>query len=215
MNFLRLVWFNFPYQCCHGHLRPKMDSYYWYHCLYLLYCCQRSTHSDSIVSLYVSDQQSVLIQEGQIAFLIAAASVGIVSAPFWASQANYISRIATYHARLKQKEVGHVVSLFFGIFFAVFGTCNIWGNLVSYFVLQQDNNPQKVNCGIHFNPNSENATAPPSNVSDTTVSEPLLSTVCFPTNSLFIAALCLVWDTYWNGCYFHTSPSRTRSNSLG
>lgn len=140
-------------------------------------------------------------------FLVAAASVGIVSAPFWASQANYISRLATSHAQLKNKEVGHVVSLFFGIFFALFGTTAIWGNLVSYFILHQSNDPQKYNCGIHFNPASENTTAPPSDVSDTTVSESWLSIEDFPTKSLFIIALCFVWGIHWNGYCFNTSAS--------
>ena len=109
---------------------------------------------------------------------LAAASIGIVSAPFWASQATYVSRIATYHAHLKQKDVGHVVSLFFGIFFAIFGTCTVWGNLVAYFVLHQTNDPQRFKCGIHFNPRSENGTATSPQVSDLTVSNQPTSSVC-------------------------------------
>jgi len=51
-----------------------------------------------------------------------AAFVGLASAPLWTSQATYISRIACYHAHHKKTKVEVIVSLFFGIFFAVFGT---------------------------------------------------------------------------------------------
>ncbi len=103
-------------------------------------------------------------------FLLAGASVGIVSSPFWTSQATYISRIARYHAHYKQKNVDNIISLFFGIFFAIFGTSNIWGNIISYFVLNQTNNPQKFNCGIYFDPILQNGTAKPNEVSESTVS---------------------------------------------
>ena len=82
----------------------------------------------------------------------------------------YISRLASYHAHRKQKDVGHVVSLFFGIFFASYGTTSIWGNIVSYFVLHQTNDPQRFNCGIYFDPTSEAAATTSSNVSDLIVS---------------------------------------------
>ena len=85
-------------------------------------------------------------------FLLAAALVGIVSAPFWTAQATYISRIARYHAHHKKKIVENTISLFFGIFFAAFSTSTIWGNLITYFVLNEANNPQRYNCGIHYSP---------------------------------------------------------------
>ncbi|UJR32834.1 hypothetical protein I4U23_020296 [Adineta vaga] len=83
---------------------------------------------------------------------ITAALCGIVGAPLWTSQATYISYVARYHTRHVQKKVDVIVSFFFGIFFAIFGTSTIWGNAVSYFVLNQSNQPQRVNCGIYFDP---------------------------------------------------------------
>jgi hypothetical protein len=48
--------------------------------------------------------------------------------------------------------VENTISLFFGIFFAAFSTSTIWGNLITYFVLNEANTPQRYNCGIHYNP---------------------------------------------------------------
>ncbi|CAF4222559.1 unnamed protein product, partial [Rotaria sordida] len=82
--------------------------------------------------------------------IIGAACLGFASAPLWTCQATYLSCIARYHAHHKQKQVEDIVSLFFGIFFAIFGTSTIWGNLISYFILNQSNNPEKFDCGIYF-----------------------------------------------------------------
>ncbi|CAF4059727.1 unnamed protein product, partial [Rotaria sordida] len=99
---------------------------------------------------------------------IAAALVGLGSAPLWTSQATYLSRIARYHSYHKQKKVEVIISLFSGIFFAFFGTMGIWGNLISYFVLNQSNHPQKFNCGIHFDPQSNTVVKEPHGVHETT-----------------------------------------------
>lgn len=151
----------------------------------------------------------------KIDFVLAAASVGIFSAPYWPSQANYISRIASYHARLTQTNVEHVVSLFFGIFFTAVGTCGIWGNLVSYFVLNQTNHPQRFNCGIHFDPVSAAATTTSTDVSDAIVSDSFSMIICLLMHSLFISALSSLWDIHWNECSFPAPLTLTRSNTIG
>ncbi|CAF0755185.1 unnamed protein product [Adineta ricciae] len=92
---------------------------------------------------------------------------GLVSAPLWTSQATYVNCIARYHARHTQKKAELIISLFFGIFFAVFSMSTIWGNAVAYFVLNDSNNPQRVNCGIYFNPLTKNGTEKSSNIDDT------------------------------------------------
>lgn len=102
-------------------------------------------------------------------FFIAAAFLGLAGAPLWTSQASYINRIARYYAYHTKKDTDHIISLFFGIFFAVFNTCAIWGNLVSYFVLNQSNIPQKANCGVYFDPLSKHNDEIPAVVSDFTV----------------------------------------------
>jgi hypothetical protein len=106
-----------------------------------------------------------------IYFDLGAACLGLASAPLWASQAVYIGCLARYHAHHQQKKVDVIVSLFFGIFFAFIGTCTIWGNLISYFVLNQSNQAQKFNCGIHFDPLSRTETNQSGDVSDETVND--------------------------------------------
>ncbi|CAF1340424.1 unnamed protein product, partial [Rotaria sordida] len=89
---------------------------------------------------------------------ISAALVGLAAGPLWTAKATYLNRIANYHAQHKHQRVEVSVSLFFGIFFGFLGTSTIWGNIISYFVLNQSNYPQKVNCGIYFDPRSSIST---------------------------------------------------------
>ena len=103
--------------------------------------------------------------------------------------------------------MGHAVSLFLGIFFAAYGTNSVWGNLVSYFVLHKINNPQKFNCGIYFDPLSENGTATSPEVSDLTVSNQLPSNACSLIHSRIITALCSLWHIRGNGyCFDDLDP---------
>lgn len=149
---------------------------------------------------------AVNVQPTPILMYVAAASVGLVSAPFWASQATYVSRIARAHAHLQQKKVEDVVSLFFGIFFAIFGTCAVWGNLVSYVVLNQSNQPQRFNCGIYFDPLSKAAMIIPVEVSKTTVSSqtrPCSRSFSVDASGMFSVVSLLEWAFFQ---WFSYSP---------
>ncbi|CAF1032536.1 unnamed protein product [Rotaria sordida] len=99
---------------------------------------------------------------------ISAGLVGLGAGPLWTSQATYISHIARYYAHRKEKKVDVIVSLFFGIFYAIYYTNLIWGNLLSYLVLNRSSQSQNFNCGIHFDPLSQTKTGASSNVSDVT-----------------------------------------------
>ncbi|CAF2880004.1 unnamed protein product [Rotaria sp. Silwood2] len=103
-------------------------------------------------------------------FSIGAALVGLAAAPLWTAQANYLNQIARYHAQYKKQSDEISISLFCGIFFALFSTNIIWGNLISYFVLNQSSNLQKINCGVNFDPRWALPTNTTQNVDDTTVS---------------------------------------------
>ena len=89
--------------------------------------------------------------------ILAASLMGLGASPIWTAQATYIARLARYLADHRKRSIDVVTTFFFGIFFAIFATSIIWGNLVSYFVLNQYSEPQRFNCGIHFDPR----TAPP------------------------------------------------------
>ncbi|CAF0870124.1 unnamed protein product [Rotaria sordida] len=122
----------------------------------------------------------VLAEVGYILFIVAnirplpslmyisAAFVGLAAAPLWTAQATYLSQIARLYAQAKHQMTDVVVRLFFGIFFACVGTSAIWGNLISYFVLNQSNYPQKLNCGVYFDPQSAVTVNMTSNVSEKT-----------------------------------------------
>ncbi|CAF3144876.1 unnamed protein product [Rotaria sp. Silwood2] len=103
-----------------------------------------------------------------IIYLLGAALVGLAAAPLWTAKATYLNQIARYHSEHKKQTHEVSVSLFFGIFFAIFGTNTIWGNLISYFVLNRLSNPQVINCGIHFDPNKASPTNTTEDVNNTT-----------------------------------------------
>jgi hypothetical protein len=95
--------------------------------------------------------------------------VGLVAAPLWTAKATYVNQIARFHCQHKRQNHEISVSLFFGIFFAIFGTNAIWGNLISYFILNQSSTAQVINCGVHFDPQVVVVLNKTEDVSDTTV----------------------------------------------
>ena len=92
---------------------------------YILYICANIWPMPSVmyISKYIFDEFRTLVQTSST---LASAFVGLASAPFWTSQATYIGYIAHYYVYYKHKTVEVVVSLFFGIFFAIYNTCTIW-----------------------------------------------------------------------------------------
>ncbi|CAF1117677.1 unnamed protein product [Adineta steineri] len=62
--------------------------------------------------------------------------VGLGGAVLWTSEGAYVTQIGMLHAESKGKKPETGVTQFFGIFFACFQTSQIWGNLISYLVLQ-------------------------------------------------------------------------------
>ncbi|KAL5016618.1 hypothetical protein ScPMuIL_006207 [Solemya velum] len=91
--------------------------------------------------------------------------LGCISGPLWASQGLYISTYSYSLAKEKQKEVGVCLSRLNGIFFALFETTSITGNLISSLVLYQDAPNTTVNgnveevCGADECPGMLNQTA--------------------------------------------------------
>ena len=111
----------------------------------------------------------VICQFGYLAFIAAnlyakpalmyPASIllGLAGAPLWTSESSYVTQIGIIHAESKGKKSETGVTLFFGIFFAIFQTSKltnpiniliflffkgqIWGNMISYLVLSPTNKP--------------------------------------------------------------------------
>ncbi|XP_066286421.1 protein unc-93 homolog A-like isoform X1 [Branchiostoma lanceolatum] len=63
--------------------------------------------------------------------------LGVGAACLWAANGAYLTRLATRYALVTGQDKAATISLFFGIFFGIFQTSQIWGNLISSLVLQQ------------------------------------------------------------------------------
>lgn len=67
--------------------------------------------------------------------------------------------------------------MFFGIFFAIFSTSGIWGNLFSYAIINESNHTRNASCGVYFSPSSKGESDESGNVSNLTVSRSILSSI--------------------------------------
>ncbi|VDI53944.1 Hypothetical predicted protein [Mytilus galloprovincialis] len=85
--------------------------------------------------------------------------IGLGAAPLWSAKCSYLTRMAIWYANLTNSFAHHVMSRFFGIFFMVYQTCEIWGNIISSQVLNEqveDNftltEDELRKCGANFDP---------------------------------------------------------------
>ena len=124
-----------------------------------------------MIILILFQNNPILIETFFTGNIVGAAVTGLAAAPLLTAHATYLNQIARYHAQHKRQKDEISISLFFGIFFALYGTNTIWGNIISYFVLNQSSLPQKVNCGINFDPRSATPTNTTQDINDKTVKE--------------------------------------------
>uniref|UniRef100_A0A8C5PQP4 Protein unc-93 homolog A n=1 Tax=Leptobrachium leishanense TaxID=445787 RepID=A0A8C5PQP4_9ANUR len=61
--------------------------------------------------------------------------VGIAGSPFWTAQCTYLTLSAKQYALKAGKMKTHIISQYFGIFFFIFQSSRIWGNLISSLIL--------------------------------------------------------------------------------
>ncbi|GBM49566.1 UNC93-like protein [Araneus ventricosus] len=66
----------------------------------------------------------------------AAILIGLGAAPLWSAKCTYLNEISVLYAGQTSDTADVVTARFFGIFFMVFQNTQIWGNLVSFFVLR-------------------------------------------------------------------------------
>ncbi|KAG1702353.1 UNC93-like protein [Nymphon striatum] len=84
--------------------------------------------------------------------------LGLGAAPLFASQCTYLTEIANQYAVLVGETSESVVVKFFGVFFMFFQSGQIWGNLISAYVLKPNQNTSDIDndpdilalCGINF-----------------------------------------------------------------
>ena len=63
--------------------------------------------------------------------------IGTAAAPLWSSKCAYLTTVGIQYAELNDETQDAVVTRFFGIFFLIFQSGQIWGNLISSMVLGQ------------------------------------------------------------------------------
>ncbi|XP_053316255.1 protein unc-93 homolog A-like [Spea bombifrons] len=78
--------------------------------------------------------------------------VGLGGSPFWTAKCTYLTLSAKQYAEKMGKVKMHVINQYFGIFFLIFQSSRIWGNLISSLILNfAENEPLKylnnTNCG--------------------------------------------------------------------
>lgn len=61
---------------------------------------------------------------------------GLGGAPLWTAKCAYLTTMANDYAAQTRQKANDVVTRFFGLFFMIFQTAQIWGNLISYYVLR-------------------------------------------------------------------------------
>ncbi|XP_073502440.1 protein unc-93 homolog A-like isoform X2 [Phyllobates terribilis] len=65
----------------------------------------------------------------------ASVMLGLGASPFWTAKCTYLTVSARQHAQKFDKKDMHVINQYFGIFFFVFQSSRIWGNVISSLVL--------------------------------------------------------------------------------
>lgn len=63
--------------------------------------------------------------------------LGLGAAPLWSAQGTYLTTVGTAHAEKTGQAGRDVVSRYFGVFFLVFQSSGVWGNLISSLVFGQ------------------------------------------------------------------------------
>lgn len=85
--------------------------------------------------------------------------LGFGAAPLWSAKCTYLTQTATWFAKQSGATVDDIINRFFGVFFMVFQTSQIWGNLISSLVFQSTENKTITDddlekCGANFCPSS-------------------------------------------------------------
>ncbi|XP_053315889.1 protein unc-93 homolog A-like [Spea bombifrons] len=107
--------------------------------------------------------------------IITSAILGIGGGPLWAAKCTYLTASGIKYAVKTGKEKIDVVNHYFGIFFLIYQSSGVWGNLISSLVLENPVKETDVNrslflCGAKSCPVSskslDNSTGPTQSVSD-------------------------------------------------
>ncbi|XP_031360388.2 protein unc-93 homolog A [Lonchura striata] len=70
--------------------------------------------------------------------------LGLGGAPLWSAKCTYLTIAGTSYAEKAEKNAKDIINQYFGIFFLVFQTSGIWGNLISSLILSQSSNQGEI-----------------------------------------------------------------------
>ncbi|KAL5021975.1 hypothetical protein ScPMuIL_001130, partial [Solemya velum] len=118
--------------------------------------------------------------------------LGLGAAPLWSAKCTYLTQTGVWYSKMTGTTEDDIVNRFFGFFFMMFQTSQIWGNLISSLIFSKDNANSTVNvsaealasCGVHY--------CPVSAANNTNLDKPdkdKIYTVC----GIYIACGCLAF----------------------
>ncbi|XP_036359536.1 protein unc-93 homolog A-like [Octopus sinensis] len=92
--------------------------------------------------------------------VIVSAIVGLGAAPLWSAKCAYLTEIGIWYSKWKNIDSDSSINHFFGVFFMIFQSSQIWGNLISSLILGQntnqhsDFNSSNRSCGANYDLNA-------------------------------------------------------------
>ncbi|KAL3858703.1 hypothetical protein ACJMK2_008964 [Sinanodonta woodiana] len=122
----------------------------------------------------------------------AAIILGLGAAPLWSAKCTYLTQAGVWYAKMTGTTEDDTINRFFGVFFMIFQTSQIWGNLISSMVFsQRPKDPVQTvssvdlgKCGANYNPKIV--------VNNTNLDKPDMDkiyTVC----GIYIASACVAF----------------------
>ncbi|NXH42050.1 UN93A protein, partial [Dicaeum eximium] len=70
--------------------------------------------------------------------------LGLGGAPLWSAKCTYLTIAGTSSAEKAGKNAKDIINQYFGVFFLVFQTSGVWGNLISSLILSQSSNKAEI-----------------------------------------------------------------------
>lgn len=80
---------------------------------------------------------------------VAGVILGFGAAPMWSAKCTYLTQLGVWYAKMTKQSEDAIINRFFGFFFMMFQTSQIWGNLISSSVFSSK--PENFSDVIHRN----------------------------------------------------------------
>lgn len=64
--------------------------------------------------------------------------LGLGGAPLWSAKSTYLTTSGSIQATAQGKRCSDIINQYFGIFFFIFQSATVWGNLMSSLIFRQD-----------------------------------------------------------------------------